>query len=94
MSNWIFLSKDLKDPYMNDFAKGCNTKPVDSNTFDYDASEDPIVLRGILKKKFPNMEMISFGPTIIGPHSPDERLNIKSVSKIWKFLVALLKNLN
>lgn len=52
MSNWIFLSKDLKDPYMNDFAKGCNTKPVDSNTFDYDASEDPIVLRGILKKKF------------------------------------------
>ena len=52
MSNWIFLSKDLKDPYMNDFAKGCNTKPVDSNTFDYDASDNPIVLRGILKKKF------------------------------------------
>ena len=52
MSDWIFLSKDLKDPYMNDFAKGCNTKPVDSNTFDYDASDNPIVLRGILKKKF------------------------------------------
>lgn len=51
MSNWIFLSKELKDPYINDFARGCNTKPVDSNTFDYDASEDPIVLRGILKKK-------------------------------------------
>ena len=49
---------------------------------------------GILKKKFPNMEMISFGPTIIGPHSPDERVNIKSVEKIWRFLVTLLKNLN
>ena len=49
---------------------------------------------GILKKKFPKMEMISFGPTIIGPHSPDERLNINSVEKIWEFLVALLKNLN
>ena len=49
---------------------------------------------GILKKKFPNMEMISFGPTIIGPHSPDERVNINSVEKIWRFLVALLKNLN
>jgi hypothetical protein len=52
MSNWIFLSKDLKDPYMNDFAKGCNTKPVDSNTFNYNESDNPIVLRGILKKKF------------------------------------------
>ena len=52
MSNWIFLSKDLKDPYINDFAKGCNAKPIDSNTFNYDASENPIVLRGILKKKF------------------------------------------
>ena len=49
---------------------------------------------GILKKKFPNIEMISFGPTIIGPHSPDERLNINSVEKIWRFLLALLKNLN
>ena len=52
MKNWIFLSKDLKDPYINDFAKGCHTNPVDSNTFNYDASDNPIVLRGILKKKF------------------------------------------
>lgn len=51
MSNWIFLSKGLNDPYINTFAKGCGTKPVDSNLFDYDQSEDPIVLRGILKKK-------------------------------------------
>ena len=42
---------------------------------------------------YPDMEMISLGPDVIGGHSPDERLNIKSVSKIWKFLLALLKNL-
>ena len=52
MSKWIFLSKENEDPYINDFARGCGEKPVDSNTFDYDASDDPIVLRGILKKKF------------------------------------------
>jgi dipeptidase D len=45
---------------------------------------------GILKKKFPQMEMISIGPTNVGAHSPDEKLNIKSVGKVWKFLVKLL----
>jgi len=48
---------------------------------------------GILKKHFPEMEMMSIGPTIVGPHSPDERLNIKSVNKFWKFLSDLLINL-
>ncbi len=42
---------------------------------------------------YPDMEMISLGPNVLGGHSPDERLNIKSVSKIWKFLLVLLKNL-
>ncbi|TES93892.1 MAG: aminoacyl-histidine dipeptidase [Promethearchaeota archaeon] len=42
---------------------------------------------------YPDMEMISLGPDVLGGHSPDERLNIRSVSKIWKFLLALLKNL-
>ncbi|MFX1355781.1 MAG: beta-Ala-His dipeptidase [Promethearchaeota archaeon] len=42
---------------------------------------------------YPQMELISFGPDIIGGHSPDERLRVKSVEKIWKFLVKLLKNL-
>jgi len=50
--NWIFISKGNQDPYINDFAKGCGVMTVDSNTFDYDASADPIVLRGILKKKW------------------------------------------
>jgi dipeptidase D len=42
---------------------------------------------------YPNMEMISLGPDVLGGHSPDERLKIKSVAKIWKFLLALLKKL-
>ena len=42
---------------------------------------------------YPDMEMISLGPDVLGGHSPDERLNIRSVSKIWKFLLTLLKNL-
>ena len=42
---------------------------------------------------YPDMEMISLGPNVRGGHSPDERLQIKSVAKIWKFLIALLQNL-
>ncbi len=49
---------------------------------------------GILKKKFPNMEMISIGPTNVGAHSPDERVLIKSVEKVWNILISLLKKLN
>lgn len=51
MSNWIFLSKDNQDPYINAFARGCDSPTVDSRYFNYEDSEDPIVLRGILKKK-------------------------------------------
>jgi hypothetical protein len=52
VSNWIFISKGGQDPYINDFARGCNTVPVNSDNFDYDSSDDPMVLRGILKKKW------------------------------------------
>jgi dipeptidase D len=45
------------------------------------------------KSYYPYMEIISFGPDIVGGHSPDERLKVKSVEKIWKFLITLLKNL-
>ena len=40
------------------------------------------------------MEMISIGPTNEGTHSPDERLKIKSVERVWKVLLHLLKKLN
>ena len=47
----IFLSKDGQDPYINMLAQSCGKKITDTNNFDYDASSEPIVLRGILKKK-------------------------------------------
>jgi dipeptidase D len=38
--------------------------------------------------------MVSFGPTILGAHSPDERVSISSVQKFWKLLLEILKNTN
>ena len=46
---------------------------------------------GILGKNYPNMDMISFGPTILGAHSPDERVSISSVQKYWRFVLEILK---
>lgn len=48
---------------------------------------------GILGGTYPNWDMISFGPTIRFPHSPDEKVNIESVAKFWDFLVETLKNI-
>ena len=47
----------------------------------------------IIGDKFPGMDMISFGPTILGAHSPDERVQISTVKKFWDFLVAMLERL-
>ena len=49
---------------------------------------------GIIGANYPNMEMISFGPTIEHPHSPDERVNIATVQKFYKFVTAALKQLS
>ncbi len=46
---------------------------------------------GIIGDKYPGMDMVSFGPTIRHPHSPDEKVNIPTVSKFWDFLVETLK---
>ena len=48
---------------------------------------------GIIGRNYPGMDMISFGPTIKYPHSPDERVNIASVAKYYHFLLATLKAL-
>ncbi|PZR20970.1 MAG: cytosol nonspecific dipeptidase [Flavobacterium psychrophilum] len=48
---------------------------------------------GILGTNYPNMDMISFGPTIKGAHSPDERASIKSAQKYWKFVLEILENI-
>ncbi|MFU2316214.1 beta-Ala-His dipeptidase [Rahnella sp. PCH160] len=46
---------------------------------------------GLFKKPYPDMDMVSIGPTITGPHSPDEQVEIASVELYWKLLTALLK---
>jgi dipeptidase D len=48
---------------------------------------------GILGIHYPEMDMISFGPTIKGAHSPDERASISSTQKYWKFLLEVLENI-
>jgi dipeptidase D len=49
---------------------------------------------GILGTNYPAMQMISFGPTIHGAHSPDEKVSISSVQKFWKYLLAVLNDIN
>ena len=48
---------------------------------------------GILGINYPEMDMVSFGPTIEGAHSPDERLSISSTQKFWTYLSEILKNI-
>jgi dipeptidase D len=48
---------------------------------------------GLLGGVYPNLDMISFGPTIRFPHSPDEKVEIKTVKKFWDYLVAVLANI-
>lgn len=48
---------------------------------------------GIIGANYPDMEMVSFGPTIRGAHSPDEKANIPSVQKFWGFLKEILANI-
>jgi dipeptidase D len=48
---------------------------------------------GLIGDKYPGMDMISFGPTIKGAHSPDERIEIESVQKFWDLTLEVLKNI-
>ena len=48
---------------------------------------------GLLTEKYPDLDIVSFGPNIENAHSPDERVSIKSVQKIWKLLTAVLEEL-
>ena len=60
--------------------------------------KDPIVRSihaglecGLFLEKYPGMDMISFGPTLRGVHSPDEKVNIETVEKWWRHLVDILE---
>ena len=47
---------------------------------------------GLFSEKYPNLDMVSFGPTLRGVHSPDERLLIPTVDMVWRHLPAILEN--
>jgi len=49
---------------------------------------------GIIGEKVPGMDMVSFGPTLEGVHSPDEKMHIDTVERFWDFLLGILKNVN
>lgn len=76
------LLKTMKEVYKNIFQKEPKVEAVHAG-----------LECGIIGEKFPGMDMISFGPTIEHPHSPEERVNIESVDKFWKFLTTILKEL-
>src|SRR5271167_1459166 len=48
---------------------------------------------GVIGEKYPGMQMVSFGPTIVDPHSPNERVQISSVESFWKYLKAVLEHI-
>lgn len=48
---------------------------------------------GLFSEKYPGLDMVSFGPTLRGVHSPDERLLIPTVEMVWKHLVAIIESL-
>lgn len=48
---------------------------------------------GVIGEKYPGMQMVSFGPTIVDPHSPNERVQISSVENFWKYLKAVLEKI-
>ncbi len=63
-------------------------------------SKDPVVEVihaglecGIIGDKYPEMDMISFGPTLLYPHSPDEKINVPSIGKVWDFMLKLLEEI-
>ncbi|MDE5963096.1 MAG: M20/M25/M40 family metallo-hydrolase, partial [Alistipes sp.] len=48
---------------------------------------------GLFLEKYPELEMVSFGPTLRGVHSPDERLEIATVDKFWRLLLEVLRTI-
>ncbi len=71
-----------------------------TDIYEKDFGEKPMVVAchaglecGIIGTNYPKMEMVSFGPTIKGAHSPDERASISSLQKFWKYLQEVLANI-
>ncbi len=76
------ILKTMREVYQSRFRKKPLTKAIHAG-----------LECGILGGKYPHWDMISFGPTIRYPHSPDEKVNIPSVQKFWDFLLETLKHI-
>ncbi len=76
------ILKTMQDVYKEKFGKVPEIKAIHAG-----------LECGILGGKYPHWDMISFGPTIRYPHSPDEKVQIATVQKFWDFLVATLENI-
>jgi dipeptidase D len=48
---------------------------------------------GLILEKYPGLDMLSFGPTIRGAHTPTERINIESTEKFWKLLLEVIRRI-
>ena len=75
------ILKTMRDVYAGKFGKTPEQKVIHAG-----------LECGLLGGVYPNLDMISFGPTIRNPHSPDEMVNIPSVGLFWEFLVETLRN--
>lgn len=75
------ILNEMKEIYNNKFGKVPEVKVIHAG-----------LECGLLGSTYTNWDMISFGPTIRSPHSPDEKVNIATVQKFWDFLVETLKN--
>lgn len=75
------ILKIMKEVYLKKFGKVPEVKAIHAG-----------LECGIIGGNYPNLDMISFGPTIRSPHSPDERVKIDTVQKFWDFLVETLKS--
>ena len=74
------ILKEMLEVYKNKFGKVPEIKAIHAG-----------LECGLFSSVYPNWDMISFGPTIRYPHSPDEKVNIETVQKFWDFLVETLK---
>ena len=76
------ILKTMKEVYNKNFNKTPEVKVIHAG-----------LECGLLGSVYPNLDMISFGPTIRNPHSPDEMVNIPSVKRFWDYLALTLENL-
>jgi dipeptidase D len=76
------ILREMKEVYNNKFGRIPEIKAIHAG-----------LECGLLGGVYPQFDMISFGPTIRYPHSPDEKVNIPSVAKFWDYLVETLRHI-